>query len=96
MTNRPDQTTYRILIKGRLGPRWVEWFEGMAITVDEGGNTVLTGPVVDQSALQGILSRIGFLNMTLISVTQMQTDPCAVTSSDSDLDHHAVGHEATE
>ena len=85
MATQSDQATYCILIKERLGVRWSEWFEGMDITFAEGGNTVLTGPVVDQAALQGILSKIGILNMTLISVTQIVTDPCDAEGTDKDL-----------
>ena len=64
-------TYYQILIVGRLGERGQEWFDGMDINHNEQGFTVLTGSVADQSQLQGILATIGMLNMTLISVTQV-------------------------
>jgi hypothetical protein len=64
--------TYQIKIKGKLDERWTEWFGGMTIAVegecDGTLGTTLTGPVADQAALRGILSKIWDLNLTLISV----------------------------
>ena len=56
----PDQpVVYQIRIKGHLGPQWTEWFEGMAVTtLEENGDTLLTGPVVDQAALHGLLKKV--------------------------------------
>ena len=59
---------YQIRIKGHLGPRWMAWFEGLTITLEEDGNTLLNGPVLDQSALHGILKKVRDLGMPLISV----------------------------
>ena len=63
---------YVIRVKGHLDPRWSEWFEGMSVTQTESGETVLSGPVLDQSALHGLLARIRDLNLTLISVTRVE------------------------
>ena len=63
---------YRIKLKGYLDPKWSDWFEQMAITT-EGGETILTGSVADQSALHGILIRIRDLNLTLLSVERIET-----------------------
>jgi hypothetical protein len=63
---------YVIRIKGHLDPRWSEWFEGLTVTQTESGETVLSGPVVDQSALHGLLARIRDLNLTLVSVTWVE------------------------
>ena len=75
MSNTRDQKTnpsqpviYQIRIKGHLGSQWTDWFEGLTITLEEGGDTLLTGPVVDQSALHGLLRKIRDLGMTLISI----------------------------
>jgi hypothetical protein len=65
-----DRPVYQIKVQGVLDERWSDWFDGMAIT-PEGGVTTMTGPVVDQAALHGILSKIRDLNLRLISVTQM-------------------------
>ncbi len=70
-TQHDLDTTYQILIEGQLGERWADWFEGMDISHNEQGSTVLTGLVADQAELQGILATIGMLNMTLISVAQI-------------------------
>jgi hypothetical protein len=59
---------YEIKVRGQLDEKWSEWFGGMTITFDS-DVTTLTGPVVDQAALRGMLSKIWDLNLTLISVT---------------------------
>ncbi len=63
---------YQIRIKGHLGPRWTDWFEGLAITLEENGETLLTGPVVDQAALYGLLRKVRDLGLPLISVTRVE------------------------
>ena len=59
---------YQIRIKGHLGQQWVDWFEGLIITLEEDGNTLLSGPVIDQAALHGLLKKIRDLGMPLLSV----------------------------
>ncbi len=59
---------YQVRLKGQLGAPWAEWFEGLAITLDEDGNTLLTGPVTDQAALHGLLKKVRDLGMPLLSV----------------------------
>jgi len=59
---------YEIRLKGHLDDRWVEWFEGLTITLEEGGNALLTGPVVDQAALHGLLKKVRDLGLPLLSV----------------------------
>ncbi len=69
----PDQPfVYQIRIKGHLDPRWTEWFGGLTITLEEDGDTLLTGPVVDQAALHGLLKKVRDLGMPLISVISVQ------------------------
>ena len=65
---------YQIRIKGHLGVEWADWFEGLTITLEEDGDTLLTGPVVDQSALHGLLKKVRNLGMPLVSVSQVQSD----------------------
>lgn len=68
---QPDssQTTiYKIRIKGQLDSQWTDWFEGLTITLDDSGDTLLTGPVVDQAALHGLLKKIRDLGIPLTSV----------------------------
>ena len=65
---------YEIRIKGHLDERWVEWFEGLTITLEDNGNTLLTGPVVDQAALHGLLRKVRDLAMPLLSVIRVEHD----------------------
>ena len=59
---------YQIRIRGRLDARWTVWFEGLTIALEEGGDTLLTGEVVDQAALYGLLKKVRDLGMPLLSV----------------------------
>jgi hypothetical protein len=63
---------YHIRIKGHLGPQWADWFEGLTITLDGNGDTLLAGPVVDQAALHGLLRNVRDLGLPLISVTHVE------------------------
>ena len=64
---------WQIRIKGHLGEQWAEWFGGLAILLEEDGHTLLTGPLVDQAALHGILKKIRNLGMPLVSVNLVGT-----------------------
>jgi hypothetical protein len=64
---------YEIRLKGHLDERWADWFEGLTITLEEGGDTLLTGPVIDQAALHGLLKKVRDLGMLLLSVNRVQT-----------------------
>ncbi len=75
--NKP--TLYKIRIKGHLDSQWTDWFEGLTITLEEDGTTLLSGPVVDQAALHGLLKKVRDLGMPLISVCPL--DPGAATTS---------------
>jgi len=73
--NDPDQPViYEIRVKGHLGHQWTEWFGGLTITLEDNGDTVLTGPVVDQAALHGLLKKVRDLGMPLISVDPVKPD----------------------
>jgi hypothetical protein len=69
-----DPARYCIRVKGQVGPEWSAWFGGMSITSDETNETMLSGQVVDQAALYGILNQIGALGLTLLSVLR-ETSP---------------------
>ncbi|MGB4873132.1 MAG: hypothetical protein WBO48_06900 [Candidatus Promineifilaceae bacterium] len=64
---------YEIRIKGHLGQRWAVWFEGLTITQADNGDTLLTGPVIDQAALYGLLRKVRDLGLPLVSVKQVQS-----------------------
>ena len=63
---------YQIRIKGHLGSQWTDWFEGLTITLEDNGDTLLTGPVVDQAALHGLLKKVRDLGMPLVSVSPVE------------------------
>jgi hypothetical protein len=63
---------YRIRLQGHLDRQWTDWFEGLTITLEDNGETILTGPVVDQAALHGLLKKVRDLGMPLLSVTRIQ------------------------
>lgn len=69
-----EPAVYQIRVRGHLAKEWADWFEGMTITLEEDGNTLLTGAVIDQSALHGLLKRIRDVGMPLVSVVQVHTD----------------------
>jgi hypothetical protein len=63
---------YEIRIKGHLDDKWSDWFDGLTITLEEDGDTLLTGPVVDQAALNGLLKKVRDLGMPLVSVSPVE------------------------
>jgi len=64
-TDSSQPMAYQIRIKGHLGHHWSDWFEGLAITLEDNGETLLTGPVVDQAALHGLLKKVRAVGMPL-------------------------------
>jgi hypothetical protein len=76
--NSSQPTIYQIRIKGHLGRQWTDWFGGVTITLEEDGDTLLTGPVADQAALHGLLKKVRDLGIPLVSVIRVepgQADP---------------------
>ena len=74
--NDPDRPkVFQIRIQGHLSQQWSAWFDGLTITLEEDGSTLLSGSVVDQSALHGILRKIRDLGMPLLSVNFVDSDP---------------------
>jgi len=73
-SNPRQPMTYQIRIKGHLGSQWSDWFDGLTITHEEDGNTLLSGPVVDDSALHGLLKKVRDLGMPLLSVNRVESD----------------------
>ncbi|MBI9043473.1 MAG: hypothetical protein JEZ06_03255 [Anaerolineaceae bacterium] len=66
---------YEIRLKGHLAARWVKWFDDLAITLDENGNTLLSGPVPDQAALHGLLRKVRDVGLPLLSVNSVEPGP---------------------
>lgn len=67
---QPD--VYQIRIKGHLDSQWTNWFEGLTITLEDNGDTLLTGPVIDQAALYGLLKKVRDLSMPLVAVNSVE------------------------
>lgn len=73
---------YQIRIQGHLGSEWTDWFEGLSISLEDNGETLLTGPVVDQAALHGLLRKVRDLGMVLLSVNRLQIGQTDVPNVD--------------
>jgi hypothetical protein len=65
---------YEIRVRGVLDSRWSAWFEGLQISSDEPGETTIAGPVTDQAALHGLLTKIRDLALPLLSVRRIDPD----------------------
>ena len=72
-TDPGQAKVFEIRIKGHLGRQWADWFDGLTITLEDNGDTLLSGPVVDQAALHGLLRKVRDLGMPLVSVTSTST-----------------------
>lgn len=75
--NPDEPKVYQIRVKGQLGEQWADWFDGLTITLEDGGITLLSGKVVDQAALHGLLKKVRDLGMPLIEVTRINSNEAA-------------------
>jgi hypothetical protein len=83
LNSTPDLSeplVYQIRLKGHLGSEWTDWFEGLTITLEEDSETLLTGPVIDQAALHGLLKKARDLGLPLISVNPIAPDRSDIDS----------------
>jgi hypothetical protein len=85
-TEKAQAMIYQIRIKGHLGREWEDWFEGLTLTALENGETLLTGPVVDQAALYGLLRKVRDLGMPLLSVNRVK--PGQAEAPDTNAKHY--------
>ena len=76
-SSRP--TVYQIRVKGHLGRHWTDWFEGLTIMLEANGDSLLTGPVVDQAALHGVLTKVRDLGLPLVSVIEIESEQAEMT-----------------
>ena len=65
---------YEIRLKGHLEARWEQWFDGLTITLEEDGSTLLSGPLADQAALHGLLKKVRDVGLTLLSVNSIKPE----------------------
>jgi len=75
---------YQIRIEGHLGPAWTDWFAGLSITLEDDGDTLLTGAVVDQAALHGLLKKVRDLGVPLVSVDRLEPSPAPQATDKGD------------
>ena len=82
---------YEIRLQGHLDDRWAAWFDGLTLTRDDDGTTLLAGSVVDQAALYGVLRRVRDLGLPLVAVSQV--DPTQASGPDGPTDtEHTQSH----
>ncbi|HLJ33158.1 MAG TPA: hypothetical protein VKU38_05885 [Ktedonobacteraceae bacterium] len=72
-SQRVRQEVYQIIVKGHLDREWSDWFDGLNITLVDSGETILTGPLADQTALHGVLIKIRDLGLPLLSLARIET-----------------------
>jgi hypothetical protein len=65
---------YEIRLKGHLDSRWSAWFDGLSLTNESDGTTIICGPVADQAALHGLLQKVRDLGLPLVSIIQTEPD----------------------
>jgi hypothetical protein len=82
---------YEIRVRGHLESRWAAWFDGMTLTRESDGTTTISGPVVDQAALHGLLATLRDTGLPLVSVTQAAPDVPDVPP----IDHRSAEGEPT-
>lgn len=90
---------YEIRVQGRLAPRWSAWFDGLTVTADDDGTTVIAGRIADQSALHGVLQKLRDVGLPLLSLTEASPDapipdheasPAATTGTSVDPDTQVI------
>jgi hypothetical protein len=85
-SEKAQPLVYQIRIKGHLGREWTDWFGCLTLTLEDNGDTLLTGPVVDQAALHGLLRKVRDLGVPLLSVNRVK--PSEVEASEVNETHH--------
>ena len=77
-TDSGQPIVYQIRMEGHLDTQWVDWFSGLFITLEENGDTLLTGPIVDQAALFGLVKKIRDLGLPLVSLNRVDPEKSVV------------------
>ena len=83
---------YEIRVDGHLGSRWADWFDGLSLTNEDDGTSLISGPVVDQAALHGLLAKLRDLGIPLVSVIQLSVDAPAEPAELPDLRNSQSSH----
>jgi hypothetical protein len=82
-TDPTQMMVYQIRIEGHLGPQWKDWFGDLSISLESNGDTLLTGPVIDQTALYGLLKKVRDLGAPLVSVVRVKAGQTNVSDYES-------------
>ena len=82
--DRPGPDRYEVRVKGHLAGRWAAWFDGLTLTPESDGTTLIEGPVVDQAALHGLLQKVRDTGMPLVSVEHVEPAPPASSTATPD------------
>ena len=80
--DRPEAGRYEIRLTGRLDVHWAAWFDGLTVSHETDGTTVISGPIADQAALHGVLQRVRDLGLPLVSVIRVEPDEPAMTGTE--------------
>jgi hypothetical protein len=75
MSSDQESPRYQIRVVGHLDPRWSAWFDGLTLSPEDDGTTVISGPIVDQAALHGVLRQLRDVGLTLVSITPEHPHP---------------------
>jgi len=70
--DRPEAGRYEIRLAGHLDAHWAAWFDGLTVSQEIDGTTVISGPIADQAALHGVLQRVRDLGLPLVSVVRIE------------------------
>ena len=89
-TDPGQPPVYEIRLKGHLGREWTHWFDGLAIIALDTGETLLTGPVVDQAALYGLLRKVRDLGIPLLSVNPVKPGQAGVSEVIQDVNERTT------
>ncbi len=89
-TESNEPITYQIRIKDHLVPEWTGWFDGLIITLEDNGDTLLTGPVADQAALFGLLKKVRDLGTPLLSVVGVNPDQAQASDVKSGMNNRIL------
>jgi len=80
-SDRHEAGGYEIRLRGHLETRWAAWFDGLSLTYQSDGTTVIHGPVADQAALHGLLQKVRDIGLPLVSVTYVEPDQLAMPAT---------------
>lgn len=81
--NRPEAGRYEIRLNGHLDAHWTTWFDGLTVSHESDGTTVISGPITDQAALHGVLQRVRDLGLPLVSVMRVEIDRSTTPGSEA-------------